>query len=131
MALDDKRPSVYPTLRYADADAAIAFLTDAFGLTLGEVSRGPDGTVAHAELGWGNGVIMLGTRSDPPGPFDGGPVTLYLAVEDPDAHHDRAVAAGAEIVMPLTDQPYGSREYAATDTEGNSWSFGTYQPELP
>jgi uncharacterized glyoxalase superfamily protein PhnB len=131
MALDDKRPSVYPTLRYTDADAAITFLTDAFGLALGEVSRGSDGRVQHAELGWGNGVIMLGTRSDPPGPFDGGPVTLYLAVEDPDAHHDRAVAAGAEILMPLTDQPYGSREYAATDPEGNRWSFGTYQPEVP
>ncbi len=131
MALDDKRPSVYPTLRYTDADAAITFLTGAFGLTLGEVSRGPDGTVGHAELGWGNGVIMLGTRSDTPGLFDGGPVTLYLAVEDPDAHRDRAAAAGAEIVMPLTDQPYGSREYAAQDPEGNTWSFGTYQPAAP
>ncbi len=54
---------------------------------------------------------------------------LYLVVEDPDAHHDRARAAGAEIVMPLTDQPYGSREYAALDPEGNVWSFGTYRPK--
>lgn len=131
MALDDKRPSVYPTLRYTDADAAIAFLTSAFGLHLGEVSRGADGKVAHAELGWGNGVIMLGSRSNPPDQFDGGLCTLYLAVEDPDAHHERAAAAGAEIIMPLTDQPYGSREYVASDPEGNRWSFGTYQPEVP
>lgn len=131
MALDDKRPTVYPTLRYTDADAAIRFLTTAFGLVVGEVSRQPGGAVGHAELGWGNGVIMLGTRSDPPGQFDGGPCTLYLAVEDPDAHHELAVAAGAEIVMPLTDQPYGSREYAASDPEGNRWCFGTYQPAAP
>lgn len=45
-----------------------------------------------------------------------------------DGHHDRAVAAGAEIVMGLTDQDYGSREYAARDSEGNLWCFGTYRP---
>ena len=39
-----------------------------------------------------------------------------------------ADAAGAEIIMELTDQPYGSREYAAIDPEGNAWSFGTYRP---
>ena len=52
----------------------------------------------------------------------------YVVVDDPDAHHDRAVAAGANVVMPLTDQDYGSRDYAARDPEGNQWSFGTYQP---
>jgi uncharacterized glyoxalase superfamily protein PhnB len=49
-------------------------------------------------------------------------------VDDPDAHHDRAKAAGAEIVQQLTDQDYGSREYAAVDPEGHVWSFGTYDP---
>ena len=48
---------------------------------------------------------------------------------DPDGHHDRAVAAGAELVMGLTDQDYGSREYAVRDPEGNVWCFGTYRPE--
>jgi uncharacterized glyoxalase superfamily protein PhnB len=60
--------------------------------------------------------------------FDLGPCCLYVAVDDPDAHHDRAKAAGAEILMPLTDQSYGSREYAARDPEGNVWCFGTFQP---
>ena len=49
-------------------------------------------------------------------------------MDDPDAHHDRAKASGADIVMELTDQPNGSREYAAEDPEGNVWSFGTYDP---
>ncbi|MGH3612756.1 MAG: VOC family protein [Pseudonocardia sp.] len=120
--------SIYPTLRYDDAKAAIVFLTGAFGLTEENVMIGDDGSVGHAELSWGDGVLMLGTRADPPGMFDTGRAVLYLVVDDPDRHHDRAVAAGAEIAMALTDQPYGSREYAALDTEGNRWSFGTYRP---
>jgi uncharacterized glyoxalase superfamily protein PhnB len=59
-----------------------------------------------------------------------GPVVVYVVVDDPDALHDRASAAGAEIVMPLTDQDYGSREFAARDLYGNVWSFGTYRPSL-
>ena len=53
---------------------------------------------------------------------------IYVAVDDPDTHHDRAVGAGAEVVMELTDQDYGSREYAAKDPEGNVWCFATYRP---
>ena len=120
--------SIYPTLRYDDAKTAIAFLTSAFGLVEENVMTGDDGSVGHAELSWGDSIVMLGTRQAPPGPFDTGRAVLYLAVDDPDAHHDRAVAAGAEVTMGLTDQPYGSREYAALDPEGNVWTFGTYRP---
>jgi uncharacterized glyoxalase superfamily protein PhnB len=49
-------------------------------------------------------------------------------VDDPDAHHERAVAAGATVVRPLEDMEYGSREYSVRDPEGNLWSFGTYDP---
>jgi uncharacterized glyoxalase superfamily protein PhnB len=59
-----------------------------------------------------------------------GPVLLYVVVDDPDALHDRAAAAGADIVTGLTDQDYGSREFAARDPQGNVWSFGTYRPSL-
>jgi uncharacterized glyoxalase superfamily protein PhnB len=58
----------------------------------------------------------------------GSTVSLYAVIEDPDAHHDRAVAAGATVVRELSDQDYGSREYSARDLEGNLWSFGTYDP---
>jgi uncharacterized glyoxalase superfamily protein PhnB len=128
MSSDSNLPSVYPTLRFRDAAKAIRFLTEAFGLTEHVVYRGPDGTIGHAELAWGNGLIMLSSASDVAFLRDLGPTGVYLAVDDPDAHHARAVAAGAEIVMALTDQDYGSREYAARDTEGNVWSFGTYRP---
>ena len=120
--------SIYPTVRYNDVRAAVAHLTGAFGLTSEVVTAADDGSVGHAELSWDGGVVLLGPRSQPPGDFDTGRAVLYLHVEDVDAHHDRAVAAGAEIIYALVDQPYGSREYAARDPEGNVWSFGTYQP---
>jgi uncharacterized glyoxalase superfamily protein PhnB len=53
---------------------------------------------------------------------------IYVSVDQVDLHHDRAKAAGAEIIMKLTNMDYGSREYAARDLEGNVWSFGTYNP---
>lgn len=122
--------SIHPTLRYTDAKAAIAFLTDAFGLVQQHIATAEDGSIAHAELSWEDGVVMLGTRSDPPDAFDTGRAVLYLPVDEVDGHHDRASAAGAEITMALTDQPYGSREYAARDPEGNLWCFGTYRPTV-
>jgi uncharacterized glyoxalase superfamily protein PhnB len=54
---------------------------------------------------------------------------MYVAVDDPDAHCEQARAAGAEIVQEITEQEYGSREYAARDPEGHTWSFGTYRPK--
>ncbi len=60
--MDDGRPSVYPTLLYADAEAAVRQLTRAFGFRELAVYEGEDGSVAHAELAQGNGAIMLGSK---------------------------------------------------------------------
>ncbi len=129
MPLDPDRPAIYPVLRYRDADAAIDFLSAAFGFVPGEITRDDDGNIVHATLTWANGMVMLShTRGLAGDPFDLGPGCLYLVVDDPDAHFARATAAGAETVMEPTDQPYGSREYAARDAEGHVWCFGTYQP---
>ena len=103
---------VIPTLRYRDADAAIAFLVDALGFERHAVHRGDDGKVVHAELRFGDGMVMLGSARDGDDPFATGRSVTYLVVGDPDAAHERAVAAGAEIASPLTDQDYGSREFA-------------------
>ncbi|MFC4944568.1 VOC family protein [Pseudonocardia sp. GCM10023141] len=118
--------SIHVTLKYADADAALAFLTGPLGLTEVQVNRDGAGTIAHAELAHGTDVLLVGTRNG--GEFDTGKAVVYLAVDDPDAHHARAVAAGATVVQQLVDQPYGSREYAVSDPEGNIWSIGTYRP---
>ena len=125
--------SIHVTLRYDDARAAIAFLTGTLGLAEQQVVDADDGGVAHAELSHGGDVVMLGTRSGTPDAFDTGRAVVYLALdsaEEVDAHHARAVAAGAEIVQELVDQPYGSREYAVRDPEGNVWSVGSYRPQV-
>ena len=121
-------PRIYPTLRYDDAPAAIQFLTTALGFTAPVVVTGDGGAVDHGLLAYDTGVVMVSSRRDP-GPFDHGTTCLFVAVDDPDAHHDRAVAAGAEVIMELVDQDYGSREYGVRDPEGNVWVFGTYRPD--
>jgi uncharacterized glyoxalase superfamily protein PhnB len=121
-------PSIYPVLRFADADKALAFLGEAFGFREIAVHRDGAGTIVHATMAWEDDLFMLSGSKGAGDPFDLGPAVIYVAVDDPDAHHDRAVAAGAELVMPLTDQDYGSREYAVRDAEGNVWCFGTYRP---
>ncbi len=121
-----------PVLRYEDADAAIRFLVEAFGFREHAVHRMDDGSVAQAELEYlgeyvGLSSRHLGDSADPDDIFDLGPCAIYVVVDDADAHHDRAVAAGANVVYPLTDQDYGSRDYAVRDAEGFLWCFGTYR----
>ncbi|MDH6538773.1 VOC family protein [Streptomyces sp. SPB4] len=127
-------PTVFPTLLYRDAKAAIRQLTEAFGFTQVAVYEGDDGAVMHAELAYGNGAVMLGSKGRG-GAFDkamegAGPSGVYLVVDDVDAHHRRAAEHGVEILMEPTDQDYGSRDYMARDAEGNVWSFGTYAPQV-
>jgi len=128
------RPNLFPALRYRDAEAALAWLKDAFGAEEKMVSRDDQGTIQHAELSLGVGLFMFGQwdeggwmGGDAPQPF-ASTISIYAVIPDPDAHHARARAAGANVVRELEDQPYGSREYSARDLEGNLWSFGTYDP---
>ena len=131
---DDARQSIFPALSYRDANAAIEWLGEAFGFEPEQVHRGEDGSVQHAELRLGTNLVMLGEMREPG--WMGGEaadplrstISLYAVVADPDAHHERAVAAGARIVRELEDMDYGSREYSARDLDGNLWSFGTYDP---
>jgi uncharacterized glyoxalase superfamily protein PhnB len=120
--------NMYPSLRYRDPHAAIAFLCNAFGFERKAVYTGDNGEVVHAELAYRGGMVMLGAeRDDAFGPHAGCGWT-YVVVDDADAHHAAATAAGAEVIRPLEDQDYGSRDYSARDPEGNIWSFGTYDP---
>lgn len=130
----DALPDIIPAMRYRDAPAAIEWLAKAFGFEKHLVVPGPNGTIAHAELRLGNGLIMLGSARDddfrwePPRKGEVVTQSVYVVVVDPDAHHERAKAAGAEIVRGLQDMDYGSREYSARDPEGHLWHFGTYRP---
>jgi uncharacterized glyoxalase superfamily protein PhnB len=132
------RPAIIPCLVYRDAPAAIDFLCSAFGFARHAVYEGEDGqSIDHAELTIEGNMIMLSSHSRrsedrlgmvPPS-HTGGKVTacIYVVLADPDAHHDRAAAAGAEIVTPPRDQDFG-RTYEARDCEANVWSFGSYDP---
>jgi uncharacterized glyoxalase superfamily protein PhnB len=124
----------FPGMRYTDAPAAIDWLEKAFGFQRQVVYPGPDGTVAHAQIIFNGGMIMLGSYKEDvfqyKTPRQAGGVTqaVYVYVPDIDAQFARAKAAGAEIVVPLKDTDYGSREYSARDLEGHLWHFGTYLP---
>ncbi len=130
---------IIPALRYRDAAAAVDWLCDAFGFERHLVVPGANGQVVHAQLTLGpngSGMVMLG--SDSGGDYDrllcdpqaAGGVTQapYIVIEDVDAHHERAKAAGAVIVMAPADQDHGGRLYACKDPEGHLWNFGSYDP---
>jgi uncharacterized glyoxalase superfamily protein PhnB len=123
--------TIYPSLRYRDARAAIDWLVEAFGFEEKDVHADAEGVIRHAELRGFGGIVMLGTEPEGGDPLWGehaGQSWLYLSHDDVDALHDRAVAAGARIVRALQDTDYGSRDFSARDPEGNVWSFGTYAP---
>jgi uncharacterized glyoxalase superfamily protein PhnB len=131
--------TVIPSFRYKDAQAAILWLETVLGFARKAVYDGPDGTVAHAELVFGEtGMIMLGSASnvspypDRVGtPADlGGRVTspMYLIVQDCEPVWARAQAAGAEIVMDLRTMEYGGKAFTMRDPEGFVWAVGEYDP---
>ena len=120
------------------AHAAIDWLKLAFGFEAELVVPGPDGSVLHSQLVCQEPpcVIMVFSRRDddygelsrPPQELGGTNQGLYLVVEDVAAHHRRAAAAGAEIVMEPKTQDYGGECYTCRDLEGHVWSFGSYDP---
>lgn len=132
--------TVIPALRYRNAAAMIDWLGKAFGFERHAVYEGPEGTIAHAELTLNGGMIMLGsTKDDAYGRGFKSPDELggmetrsaYIVVEDADAAYKRAQEAGATVVRPIADTPYGSREFMVKDPEGHSWGVGTYDPWAP
>ena len=129
-------PVVTPYLCVDGADAAIAFYTAVFGAT--ERVRMPDdkGRIGHAELGIGDGLIMLadehpemGVRS--PKSIGGTPVTITLYVEDVDAAFERARSEGATALRDVEDQFYGDRAGQFEDPFGHRWHVATHVEDVP
>src|SRR5262245_10516831 len=133
VTLSDHRPNIFPALRCTDAGAEIDWLHRAFGFETDAVHTAPDGGIAHAQLHLGAGVVGVSSAhlGQPDHPWTKVRQGIYVCVHDVDAHHDRAKAAGAEIVLPLTNMDYGSREYSARDLGGHLWGFGTYDMAGP
>ena len=129
--------TIIPCLRYRNALGMVDWLCDAFGFQEHAVYADGD-TVHHAQLVFGNGMVMLGSTSNAGEwgkaivqPEDvGGRETqsACVVVADADAHYARATAAGATIVIDIADQAYGGRGYSCRDPEGHLWWFGSYDP---
>ena len=121
-------PNIFPVIRYQDAPGAISWLSRAFGFEKQVEFANPDGTIAHAEIRLGAGVVGISSEGPvtPDNPWSSVRQGVYVRVGDIDAHHDRASRAGAVIVRPLADTSYGAREYSARDLDGRLWGFGTY-----
>ena len=133
------KATIIPVLRYRDAPAAIEWLCDVFGFEKHLVVPHPDGSVAHAQLSFGNGMIMLasvprtetafGRLMKQPEEVDGAQTqTTYVVVSDVDAVYANAKAGGARIATEIKDEDYGGRDFSCYDLEGHLWSFGSYDP---
>ena len=127
--------TIFPILRYSDARGAIRWLCAAFGFE--QIFCVPESGeyVRHAQLKLDKNLIMVGSVRTDDGvtsPKALGAATQMLAVyvEDPDAHFQRARAAGAQILYPPQNTDFGSREYHVLDLEGHPWTFGTFRPNL-
>ncbi|USX25992.1 VOC family protein [Oxalobacteraceae bacterium OTU3CINTB1] len=130
--------TVVPCMRYRDAPAAITWLCDTFGFEPQLVVPNEDGTIAHAQLSFGNSMIMLGSVFDTEfgrlmkQPAEVGHFvtqSTYLVVNDADLVYGRALEAGAKILLDIKDEDYGGRGFTCRDPEGHVWSIGTYDPQ--
>lgn len=136
----DTVSTLIPTLRYRDAPAAIDWLCRAFGFERHAVYEDGEGGIAHAQLRFGNGMVMLGSARDDdwgqrmatPDQVGGrNTQSICVIVADPDGHHARAAGAGASIVDAPHAPDYGGRAYSCRDPEGHLWWFGSYDPWQP
>jgi uncharacterized glyoxalase superfamily protein PhnB len=125
-----------PFLTVRDAARAIEFYKQAFGaVQRGDVAKGPDGKVMHAELMIGDSIIMLSDEHPEFGALSpqstgGAGMGLHIYLDGVDAAFDRAVKAGAQVEMPVMDQFWGDRYGKLKDPFGHKWSIATHVKDL-
>ena len=128
---------IIPYIAYDDAPAAIDFLCSTFGFEKRFQMPTPDGKIGHAELSYGGDNVLMLASSQPQmefiSPKDVGArySSILVYVDDVDAHHAHAKAAGADIQSEPEDQFYGDRSYRVTDPEGHQWFFHTHVRDVP
>ena len=135
--MKENKACIIPTMRYKNARTAIDWLCKAFGFEKHFIVEGENNTIAHAQLIYGNSMIMLSSISENEyGKLVKAPESLqgnntqapYIVVEKIDEHYEKAVAAGAKILIEIKDEEYGGRGYTCKDTEEYIWNFGSYNP---
>lgn len=132
------RSNIIPGLRYHDAQAAIEWLCANFGFQKHLVVPGDKGDIVHAQLSFGNGMVMLASHetTSPYGKLVSTPdangqrpcQAMYVVVENADVVWDKVKSAGATIVIEIKNEDYGGRGFTCRDPEGHIWSIGTYDP---
>ncbi|MCC6573522.1 MAG: glyoxalase [Planctomycetes bacterium] len=132
--------TVIPCMCYRDPNAAIQWLCKVFGFKKHYVVPDETGGVVHAELSFGNGMMMLGplTKGDwsklirQPSDLGGAETQCpCVVVENADVVYRNVKKAGGEIVIDIADQHYGGRSFTCRDLEGHIWNIGTYDPFHP
>lgn len=129
-----RRPSFSSALCYRNPKAALDWLERAFGFERFIVVTTPDGDIAHAEMKFGDGIVMIGGAwadfiASPEDTGDRNTQNVHVHLPDDadiDAHCERARAAGAEILQAPADQFYGERVYRARDPGRHVWTFGKH-----
>jgi uncharacterized glyoxalase superfamily protein PhnB len=126
--------TITPYLYYADVDAALAFLAEAFGFQESLRYTGPEGYVSHAETRLDGMELMLGDPGETyrsPAQLGASTQGTHLYVGDVDAVFERVRAAGFEITDGPSDKPYGDRSFSARDPEGHEWFVATHLRDVP
>lgn len=125
--IPDGFTAVTPYLVIPDVDAQIAFMEKALGAKLHYKMPMPNGKSAHAEMSINGAIIMMGAAGGPYKPLT---AMIYLYVNDVDAVHAQAVAAGGQSSQPVTDMFYGDRVGNIIDPHGNHWCIATHKHDL-
>jgi PhnB protein len=132
--IPDGYPRVIPYLSVDGAADEITFITQVFGAEERVRMGGPDGKIGHAELAIGDSVVMLADAFPEGTPsaktVGGSPVTVMVYVEDVDATFDKAISAGADVVMKPENQFYGDRSGAFIDPSGHRWHVATHVEDV-
>lgn len=119
--------TITPNIIVDDAEQTVVFLKKALGATESYRLTASDGKIVHCELRIGDSTLNLGAS------MEGWPahgLVAQIYVEDSDALFQRAVEAGAKVVMPMTDMFFGSREGRVADPFGNVWTIATLKEEV-
>nr|AGS49537.1 glyoxalase/bleomycin resistance protein/dioxygenase [uncultured bacterium esnapd8] len=126
-------PHVVVELAYADPDRAVDWLVSVFGFRL--LLRQPaSGGIQHADLDTGGGIVMVRRTGERyTSTCTGGHTCkqVIVWVPDVDEHFVRSATAGADIVQPLRDKPWGLRQYLVRDLEGHLWEFTRHLRDVP
>lgn len=134
-AVPEGMHTLTPHLSMRDAAKAVEFYKKAFGATVLGIHHTPDGKVMHAQLKIGDSHLMLadefpGSGIAAPPTLGGSPVVLNLYAEDIDTLFNQAVAAGAQVTMPMADMFWGDRYGQIVDPFGHHWALGAHQEDI-